>query len=327
MKSLENIQQKSELKESLQLLEKKQSEKRRETLVLDSSKLSTYLACPKKFQLSHVKNLKPIKEAIFYDFGKAIHVGFEHYFQNDKNLDAGLSAIDAYVKENDFTPIDDPKEHRTPDTARMVLIEYNRRFASEPIVPLIQNDKKLIEVTFSFPVDIFETENCIYDVLYAGKIDMICAIGKTNYIMDHKHTSSKKPTWYLKYQYPNDQMAGYIFAENVYLDFQVMGVCINLVHVTKTKIDFEKRVISYTKEQLEEWFKNLHFLAERIVNDIDQNTFPRYSTSCYSMYGGCSMLQVCSNPVSVRKAIIEMDFKVQEWNPLAREETNGQEDI
>ena len=63
------------------------------------SKISTYLECPKRYELQYIRNLVEFKENIYTAFGEAIHKAIELAINNKYDYDEAFAIFEKTLKE------------------------------------------------------------------------------------------------------------------------------------------------------------------------------------------------------------------------------------
>ncbi len=289
--------------------------KERKVLILDNTTYETYATCPTKYFYRMQRNLRPDVEAQYFAFGKALHVMMHKYLEEDRDIDKAIDSL-MTIEQRDFDVLVGTDDYRSLRRAGEVMLDYHARFQNEKMSVYEVGGSKVLEKSFAFPLESYETETAIWDIIYCGRIDGIMKIGDTPFVIDHKTTSSKKSTWASKFDYPSNQMTGYVVGASVILGKKINHVMINLFHVTKTKTDFDRAFLYIAPYQVEEWIKKIHDTAYRMIDDVEANEYDMFTTGCYGMYGRCMFHQICSSPPELRESIIEMDYIVDPWNPL-----------
>jgi hypothetical protein len=267
-----------------------------------------------------LRNLIPQYDKPYFVYGGAVHLGLDAFYKHDKDL---AEAINAIMVSDYYTPLMETEDHRNFGKVLQALTSYAETYEKDPMRILETNGKKWLETSYSFPLSIVETEDTVWEVIYNGRIDGIVEYGDKNelFIVDHKCLSTKHKMWQKQYEYPNNQMAGYIFTGSMLLNQHVHGVIVNLVHSTTKHVEFDRAFIRYSREQLAEWLHNIRAISKRIIHDTEHKEFIRYTTHCYGKYGRCMFQEICNAPSRIRESVIKMDYQELEWNPLTYGET------
>ena len=265
------------------------------------------------YRMQH--KIRPNRETQYFAFGIALHLLMEEYYKNDKNIELALKALDK-LEEKDYTVLVDTDDHRSLDRVKQVLNEYHERYINEPINIFKYEDEPIVEKSFSFPIVKIETAEAVWDVLYCGRIDGVIELSGKYFIFDHKTASAKPRGWLKKYEYPANQFIGYAVGASLAYDIRVSGAMVNLFHILKTSTNFDRGIVMFTNEQIEEWVKKVQDISEHMIKDIEADEYAMYSTGCYGMYGACMFHAICSAEKKIRHIVMEDDYVVDEWKPL-----------
>lgn len=306
---------------------------------IDNTAMSAYMACPREYKFSMVEHRRQKGKSAALTFGSAWHKVLEMHYRGLEPTDAleqGLASWEGH---------DSPEDYRTPERIVMDFRKYLKQYPEDRDRPM----------TVGYPHDPIveiaahaESDEVIHP--YAGKLDRPYIDGEYLYIEDHKTTSRLDKNYFLQFDNSN-QMRGYTWlGKQLFPSYKVVGVRINLIHVTKTKIEFHRQIITFTKDQIKEWAENYNRWAFKIALDtlaslleegadedvVEQlaikcrlpmdavrfqaslGTFAGHygDNGCSRKYGLCVYHRVCAAGRHVRERMLENEFEVNPWNPL-----------
>lgn len=121
----------------------------------------------------------------------------------------------------------------------------------------------------------------------------------------------------------------------------IAGVRINAHGILKKENKFERRVMMYSPERLEEWGRNLNSWVGRLEESMRRyaenaddteawqdnllEAFPHNFNACAAKYGQCTYTDVCTTPARLRDKVLASEYEQNPWNPLAAEDEDGSE--
>lgn len=278
---------------------------------LDYTALSTFLTCRRKFDFRINRGLVGREEGKSTHFGKAIHKALDSWY-TDKNVDKAIATFVENFEEN--LDVDDKRTNRMGE---WIIRNYDKQYADQPW-ELVES-----ETTFSIPVNPTFT--------FTGRIDKIIRWHNALWVVDHKTASGLGPQ-YFNFAEPNMQFMGYVWAARK-MGFDVCGVIVDAILVAKGLLPtdsatghkknpnltpFARYDVYYKEEHLDTWLETVN----QIKSDIDLSEqvgvwYPNFTACTY--FGECPYRRVCKEESSIQQRIIDMDYKIEHWNPLQKE--------
>lgn len=279
---------------------------------LDNTALTMYMTCPKKYKygmVDHRRQSGPPSPPIAY--GTTWHKFMEAHYKTNGDRDVvfkeGAKSWEQHDKQDD---------HRTFERCWMEYQNYCERYGLPS-----EEDAKTIGYPDAPAVEI--SANVQFPGIshpYAGKIDRIIELSGQYYVEDHK-TTSRLGSYYFKEFELSNQMMGYVnIAEMLIPSVKIAGVRINAHAVYKRESKFERQIISFSQDRLEDWRANYAHWVEKLTESYSRDEWPHNFSACPTRYGVCGYAGVCSMPPRLRERVLEQDFELNPWNPLEADE-------
>ena len=311
--------------------------------MLDSSKISTYTRCRRKFLWEYILGLRSIWPNRHLIYGTAMHLALEHILKlspeqvadheelNRQIMIAYHLALDSYRVH--FDPdTDDLRKPKSPEYIIPSLIGYVHLYKDE------WTTEELIatELFGQVPID----EN---GTLVTYRNDAIRRNQRGQlYVLEHKTGSMAGSAWYDQWMLAYQPMVYYHSLVYNNPGEEHWGVLINGIIAAKRKnvtvegINFHRVPVRYTNNQMSDGLATLSSEISDIHNDMDElmqatpetkrlNAFRRCPTACTDFNTTCVYHTLCSlesNPVKIASRIkddnmnIPEGFQIEHWNPL-----------
>jgi hypothetical protein len=278
-----------------------------ENLALDSSKISTYLECNRKYQLSYQEHLVTLESQPALDKGTIGHKFLEYYYNCRKDgASVGDSTQMAIVSTTDWLKTQEQFNYLPPEEIRFLfnrLTIYTAYYSGDNF--------KILGTEVGFSKELFKTQDYIYIV--EGKIDVVIedSDGKIAY-KDHKFQSRK-----YDYYQNNVQFMTYALA------CETNAGVINYIGLQKEapKDGFFRRVpIHFSRSLLNEWRLELLQIFDSIARD---RKFSKNRSACKrGLNRKCQFTHICEQTDKRFEAEVKRtEFKVRDaWTPWELEE-------
>lgn len=297
-------------------------------LHIDSTMISCFRSCPKKFYEEFVLGLRG--GAISIDllaggcFASALENVYRgHYQQGLSQGEALMRAYGAFLQQwGDPEIIKD-----TPKTRERVweaVEEYFNQWGllTDAVKPYMVSGVPAFEFTFGIPLapsalahngdyGVFPEHPSGQPFLYSGRFDMLGDWNGKIVVRDEKTTTSIGASWANKWDL-RSQFMGYCWAcQQSGLD--VDTVCVRGVGILKTKFTLVEAFKTYPKHLIARWHEQLRRDLWAIRRCWDEGYWDfDFADSCEA-YGGCVFRDVCASPEPDRW---RQNFQVKRWNPL-----------
>lgn len=285
----------------------------------DSTSLSTFAACPRKYFYSNLQGWTSELRSVHLIFGGHYATALEHFH---KHRAAGVSYDDALrmvVREalvatwdaERGAPQDWMHNTKTRDTLIRSIVWYLEHYKDDPMQTVILSDGRAA-VEYSFSVDLSD------EYVYCGHIDRLVTYGDAIMVQDQKTTGSSITPRFFENFSPDYQMTGYTWAGQIIFNMPVKGVVIDAAYVAVGFTDFARQPITRSERQLEEFrLEALHYIG-LAKQCHESGYYPMNRTACGN-YGGCEFRRVCSAVPGIRENLLNGNFKKRDrWDPIKR---------
>lgn len=287
---------------------------------VDSSMLSTFKDCPRKFYWQYVCGYRAVEKSIHLIAGGAFARGVEvvrkAVFEgkveaNEAILQGQLAAFLFWMKEspNEFY-LEDAKS--LPNIL-LAIEEYFHHFGTttDHMQPYVHEGKPAVEFSFALPMD-YAHPVTNDPLLYVGRFDMLAIYNGALFVNDEKTTKSLGPQWAKKWDL-RSQFTGYCWAAKQY-GHPVVGAIVRGVGLLKSETKFSE-VITYRADwQIDEWLHTTHRTIEDMLIASDRGEWIKILDTPCEM---CSYKVLCDKRDP--EPWISTYFTVSHWNPLTKE--------
>jgi hypothetical protein len=250
-----------------------------------------------------VRGLTGKRRETALDFGKAIHKALDKWFSTN-NLEETIKVFEANYVDN---PSD---EKRTLAVGRKLLTLYADKYAHEGFKVLAT------ELPFSAPVKAGG-----FNLI--GRIDKIIEWDNAIYVMDHKTTSRLGYEFFYKIT-PNMQFDGYIWAARILGYPTCVGIVLDALLTAKglcipaqlAKLQPLARDMAIrSNADLERYERKICLIVDDIRKCYETGVWYENTESCCDFIE-CPYRKICKEDESIQEKIIEIDYKVEYWDPL-----------
>lgn len=293
-------------------------------IYLDSTMISTFRACPQKFYLQFVHNLRPsgglnIHLAAGAAFAAALEtIRNAQALHPDEPLDPNYlwslavePAIRAFGEPNDQP--ESPKNiHNVLYALELYLQSYHPFY--DEVKPLVVGGKPTTEFSFAIPLPVNHPSGEPF--IYVGRFDLLGAYRSNDLlvVLDDKTTSSLGPYWLNQWDL-RGQFLGYTWACQQ-LGYKVNNCLVRGTGLLKTETNFAQVPLSYPPHLIDRWYHELLDTIEQIKFYHERQKYPyNFAESC-SSFGGCPMKQLC---LAKEPEQWLNNYHVEVWNPVTED--------
>lgn len=281
-------------------------------LRIDNTKRSTFVACPRKYQLNYLNHVFSVKGSTALRYGSVWHKALEGFYTAiaehgwtslEKAITlAGEKATEAWNLESDkFTFYDD---YRTLQNLMLSFVRYMTHYHGDEGFMEIVKPEQVFKILIT-PTKLEEHAfPGVKPFLFTGQIDLQVKLSGRKWLMEHKSTGSQISR--LSNQlHRTPQIMGYNYAAKVLSKEGEIpdGSLVSIHHLSayksrktgeygKPKIDFSRVPQIFSNKDLALW--RFSFMSDIYDMQVctERETFPERHYSCYT-YGACTYINIC----------------------------------
>lgn len=291
--------------------------KQRQQEVIDSTKLTEFCRCERRFFYKYVLNWVPDMPNLHLEFGIAWHLAKEHLLRtgdfSEDNVIEAFSLFNEHYRLFFPETEDELREPKTPVRALEALRSY-----AEECRRNLRYKVLLTEVAGVVPM----TSN--HDMVF--KIDAVVEQDGGLWVVDHKTTSRLSSSWIDAWNL-SLQIGTYVHALRYYNpDNNVLGAIIEATVFRKNDHEHVRIPIRKSEASMNQWYWNVsqrlallewNFDSLKDCTESDEilTAFPQNYEYC-NYYSKCPYFDFCTswgNPLGHQ---VPIGFKCEEWNPL-----------
>lgn len=307
---------------------------------IDSSTLSTWRSCRRKFFWSTISSLYPLGKSVHLIAGGAFAAGVEAARRvafrapgdRQPTFDDLIEAsFKAFIREwGDYIPPEDSS--KSFHNVFQALVEYLKSYppSTDIIQPLIRKDgSPTVEFTFAIPLEIKHPETGD-PILFVGRFDLLGSYQGLPCIVDEKTTTAMGYSWADQWKL-RGQFMGYCWACQQ-LGWEVNTAVIRGIGILKTQYKFQTQIEQFPQHLLERWERMMYADINEMISAW-QNSVPgsseaftkseymdisfpyNFADSC-SSYGGCAFAPLC---LAKDPEPYFSNYAKYRWNPLAKQ--------
>ena len=293
---------------------------------LDSTKINTFLDCPRQFFFSYVLGWRSDRPNNHLVFGSAWHEAMEHLLLNGYSELAVVEAYDkfeALYRESFPTDTDELFKPKTPNHALKALLAYCDFYRND------LNEFKTLHTEIAGSIAIDSERSIIF------RMDSICESLRDGHLfsLEHKTKGSAfnrqwTDQWALAFQ-----VGTYSHVLNcLAVDRPVKGVTINGVAFAAKGCAFQRVPVHRSPAHMQNWLFHARHYCDRLEDEYEHliaacsylddavlTAFPQNPQSC-TKYFGCAFYDFCCawpNPLQHAEKP-PLGFKMEHWDPLAQ---------
>jgi len=275
------------------------------TVKLDSQIANAIQLCAERYNLEHVKHMRPLRKAPALEHGGVMHTMLAHYYrqkmigriptEHNKVVEEAIMLGRLEAAQSSFDLVEFDAEDLPTFREYVLAKQYDGwivKAVEQPFTKLLYSSDDL-------------------DILYEGIVDVIVEDPKgEQYVVDHKTESRRSVPFIL-----SNQFTGYSWA----LDRKV---CINKVGYQTSLANeerFRRYYFTYPDYMIEEWKRDTISAVKQAIGWHREGVFEKNRTSC-DKYSGCIFQKVCVAPPELRDYKLQAYFyKDKPWDPYTRD--------
>lgn len=283
--------------------------KRYEPVIMDSTAMMTYKACPRMYFYRIVLGFTPKKTPEYFAFGSAYHK-FREVLQRGADVE-GLSVQESFLNAEEIAIAYLEKHAPSPDpTSKWSFLNIDRLRQSGLVAFRHWLEERKNGV---IKVDAFEQPFSLQlgEITVAGRADNMLTWRGDPWGRDFK-TSSKTGPWYARSLKPNDQFIRYTWAESKLAGKRVLGQLVEVLFNSKKEGPLiEPYSVTYSLGELNRWELEHGFWMKQIELSRQQDMYPMNEKSCYN----CAYHSVCkSASESGMMSTLKTYHKIEPWD-------------
>lgn len=268
---------------------------------IDSSALTSFRSCKKKFWYSTLQKIKPTGESIHLAAGGAIAAALEasriaqFYKYPDRRLsvDELLSAaLPAYLRLwNNYHPDEEQTKNQHNVFHALEYYFHEIHPFDDPVQPFIKSDgKPTVEYTFAVPLPINHPETGT-PFTFVGRFDMLGEYMGLPVVFDDKTTSALGPQWQRQWAL-RGQFLGYVWACQQ-LGHSIDHAIVRGLAIQKTQHQILTVPVQYPQHLIDRWYKELLQTIHEMIHSWQNDYFPYDFADACTSYGGCPFADLC----------------------------------
>lgn len=280
---------------------------------IDSTMLSEFRACPRKFYWHYLHSLVPGDGHVSWHLhaGKAYAAALNTARQAWSHgspwwQEQGLETL---IRE--YGPQDADIEAKSLPRIAQSYALYWQRFPIDqaPSLHHMPDGAPATEFTFSIALPI-EHPTTGEPLLYCGRFDWIASMPGSLWVADDKTCTSLGSTWASRWPF-RSQLMGYVFAAWQY-GINVHGALVRGCAMTTTPT-FAEIYIPFPEWKIMRWYEGMLTTLKAMIRAYEENSFPEVFDEPCIAYGGCQYQSLCNtHDPSPWLA----HYKEETWDPL-----------
>jgi len=305
--------------------------------ILDSTKLNSFMTCPRRFFYEHVLGWRPPYANHDLHFGQAVHLALEHIYEcarqgrplyDSDDLADGFQAFASHYRLAFGPETDLQHKKKNPFHFAYMLESYARRYLEEDL------NKTVVHTEVSGSVPVGRTPDGS-DKLIFFRLDTLMEdqFGR-RYILEHKTSQWSPSLWAETWSMAIQPIVGCMALYLLYGE-KSKGLILNgLFFTTKAEspdflrlpIQKQPKALEMGRTTLEAWFDaiqaELDILYSDPVDDLTLRAFPCNGGSCLKYNRQCIYHDLClslANPLSIEGP--PSDLVVDYWDPREGDKT------
>jgi hypothetical protein len=289
--------------------------------VVDSTMISTFRACGRKFELEYLHHWRPKMPNVHLHAGKAFAEGLEvarkaFYDNGESEEEAIARGMGALLKAyGSFEcPEDSPKSaDRMAAAFEYTMSQYRMDDPTIAAPIVLPSGKRAIEFSFVEPLD-FPHPVTGQPILFSGRFDMIVNFAGGAFGEDDKTTSSLGASWSKQWDL-RSQFTAYCWGANKG-GLNLQGFLVRGTSILKTKFDTQQAITYRPSWMIDRWYNEVMRNLEDMVLSWKSGQWAYNLDESCNSYGGCIFRKVCLSQDA--DTWLRADFERRRWDPVHR---------
>lgn len=284
-------------------------------ITLDSQILNTISLCERRAKYTFIDSIAPAEKAEALERGDLIHKMLEVY----ESLRCNIASYDQptwkALYESGLHPESEPPEEYALKAGRFFATKMD--LGTDEVEEVFKQFSAYVEYYKDDPWETLAVEavgskilyeNEDYQFIYSFKIDRLARKDSIIAPWDYKTSKQRKPTSPL-----SNQFLGYAWAtDSNYMIVDKIGFQKTLSPAER----FQRVILSYDSERIEEWRKNSIYWALQYAQLLEDPARAIMNLTSCDKYSGCIFRNICERAASAREWIIDRDYRrVPVWDP------------
>lgn len=289
---------------------------------IDSTMLSAFRSCPRKFFWSHIRGLHPRSRSADLHAGSCFASGLESFYT--ALLKDGLTVEDSkkrmfgtFTREwGDYVAPD--KNPKSQDNMWAALDSYISNYP--PTIDRFQflqnpDGSPTAEFSFAIPLDFdgWPLHPSGEPFFYVGRTDGLGTYDGKLCFKDEKTTKGIGNSWASQWAL-RGQFIGYTWAGRM-SGLEIDSVLVRGVGILMREIKQIEILKTYSQTLRDRWMLQLRHDLHRLVKAWDEAYFDMNFADACSSYNGCAYVPLCESP---NPEAWTDNYAVRHWNPLAK---------
>lgn len=295
---------------------------------IDSTMMTAFRSCPRKFYNEFILGLRPPGISIDLHaggaFAHALEIVRKEIYVNQRDINEALIRANAAfeIYWGDFVIPEHKKTNKRPDRVWAAVESYFSTYVPsvDHIQPYFVNGHPTFEFTFAIPLELpgFPLHPVSNEpFLYSGRFDMLGEYMGLPIVEDDKtsgagHYANWSEKWDLR-----SQFIGYTWACQQ-LGLAVDSVAVRGVGIQMTQIAHAEAIKPYSNHVRSLWLEQLRRDLHRLVKCWNEGYFDYDFGDACTSFSNCMFLQPCQSPDPEPWL---KTFDVRRWNPTQQDPT------
>lgn len=288
---------------------------------IDSTMLSCFRACPRKFFHEFILGLRPVATSIDLHAGAVFSATLERFYREfwHSRVPESAALARAYSTfAHEWGDFQLTKDHpKTPENMWAAVESYVRTYPprTDTVQPYFTEGAPSFEFSFAIPLDFpdFPRHPSGDPFIYVGRFDMFGKYLDRPVVRDEKTAQRLESNWAEKWDL-RSQFMGYCWAlqhNGIPCDTAVIRGII----ITKKDIRQVEAIKIYPQFLIDRWFLQLRRDLWRLRKAWDEQWYDYNLGDSCTAYSHCPFMPLCSSP---QPENWYSNYTVRRWNPLNR---------